>query len=320
VLAAAVPAGGVQAAQDAAVRVEENVRAAPNGVLLGRLAPGGRFPVLEAQGQWRKLALEGWVWGESLEGVSRQGFDLVVSADGGENLRVEPQGRVLGRLEEGTLLHEVERDGRWVRVHRDVWIWAASLSDVDDEPGPGRDADPGPVDPARVPWRTVGASGGAVLSAPDGDTLARVRPGGQVAVLARRGNWARVRIEGWAWLPEGEGADEARPAVQADLTPDRVVAEPQAHRGAVVVWDLQFISLERAEPIRTDFYEGEPFLLARALDGGQVYVYVAVPPERMEGLETLSPLERIRVTGRIRTGAASLTGNPILDLLDLERR
>ena len=32
------------------------------------------------------------------------------------------------------------------------------------------------------------------------------------------------------------------------------------------------------------------------------------------------PLERIRVVGRIRTGAAVLTGNPIIDLLELTRR
>ena len=31
------------------------------------------------------------------------------------------------------------------------------------------------------------------------------------------------------------------------------------------------------------------------------------------------PLERVTVTGRVRTGASSFTGAPILDLLDFER-
>ena len=33
--------------------------------------------------------------------------------------------------------------------------------------------------------------------------------------------------------------------------------------------------------------------------------------------EGLSPLERIRVIGRVRTGSATLTGSPILELLSL---
>ena len=52
---------------------------------------------------------------------------------------------------------------------------------------------------------------------------------------------------------------------------------------------------------------------------GTGFVYVAVPPERVGEVEGLIPLERIRVVGRIRTGAAALTGNPILDLLSLTR-
>jgi hypothetical protein len=36
-------------------------------------------------------------------------------------------------------------------------------------------------------------------------------------------------------------------------------------------------------------------------------------------VEGLIPLERIRVEGRIRAGAAAFTGNPILDLVELTR-
>jgi hypothetical protein len=86
----------------------------------------------------------------------------------------------------------------------------------------------------------------------------------------------------------------------------------------VVSWELQFVSLERAERVRTDFYEGEPFLLARSVPDN-TFVYVAVPPDRLSEVQGLVPLERLRIVGRIRTGSAALTGNPILDLLDLER-
>jgi hypothetical protein len=103
-----------------------------------------------------------------------------------------------------------------------------------------------------------------------------------------------------------------------EATPAEVAGDPERFRGRVVAWNLQYISVERAERIRTDFYEGEPFLLARSVPS-HTFVYVAIPPERLPDAEGLIPLEMIRVVGRIRTGAAALTGNPILDLLDLER-
>ncbi|MDH3423631.1 MAG: hypothetical protein OEN00_11610, partial [Gemmatimonadota bacterium] len=64
---------------------------------------------------------------------------------------------------------------------------------------------------------------------------------------------------------------------------------------------------------------GEPFLLTRFGGPEGPFVYVAVPPEREAEVEGLVPLERIRVTARVRTGASALTGTPIVDLLNLER-
>jgi hypothetical protein len=89
--------------------------------------------------------------------------------------------------------------------------------------------------------------------------------------------------------------------------------------GRVVTWSVQFISVERAEAVRTDFFEGEPFLLTRFGGTEGPFVYVAVPPDRLVEVEGLVPLERIAITGRIRTGASVLTGTPIVDLLSLER-
>ena len=71
--------------------------------------------------------------------------------------------------------------------------------------------------------------------------------------------------------------------------------------------------------MRTDFFEGEPFLLCRfGGDGGQ-FVYVAVPPDRLSEVKGFVPLEYMTVTARVRTGASVLTGTPIVDLLSVER-
>jgi len=125
-------------------------------------------------------------------------------------------------------------------------------------------------------------------------------------------------LEGWIWLPEhADGGFGA--SIRTDVTLADVTAAPDDYRGAVLQWDLQFISLERAEEIRTDFYVMEPFLLTRMRDGDQAFVYVAIPPERLAEAQRLSPLESIRVLGRVRTGSARLTGSPILELLSFER-
>jgi hypothetical protein len=126
-------------------------------------------------------------------------------------------------------------------------------------------------------------------------------------------------MEGWVWTPAGTEGDSAGSSMVSELSLEDLVRDPEGHRGRVVDWELQFVSREEAERIRTDFYEGEPFLLTRALSEGRSFVYVAVPPERLAEVEGLIPLERIRVVGRIRTGATALTGNPILDLLELTR-
>ena len=118
-------------------------------------------------------------------------------------------------------------------------------------------------------------------------------------------------------MPETDTVTGASP--DDVLTPVDLMENPSAHRGRVVVWSLQFISLEQAERVRTDFFEGEPFLLCRFGDSDGAFVYVAVPPERVEEVKGLVPLEVITVTARVRTGASALTGTPIVDLLALQR-
>ena len=296
--------------QSGTVTADENFRAQANGTLLGQLAPGTTLDILATGDDWLEFELAGWVWTQSLQVVGRGDFDLVVSAAEGENLRATPSGDVLGRLEEGTLLQEVERVSGWVRVRRRAWIWSPSVA-LDEPPGGVL----GGTDVVLADeWTISGEVNAAILSTPDGDTLASAVPGANLRILAREGNWARVRMDGWLWLPQGTVA-EGETTVLTDVSFEDVVAAPLEYRGRVLQWDVQFISLERAEKIRTDFYEGEPFLLTKTGRGAGAFVYVAIPPERLPEAEGLSPLERIRVVGRVRTGAATLTGSPILELL-----
>ena len=317
------------AGQQVVVSQQENFRTEPNGSLIGVLEPGTSMAFSRRQDRWVEATLEGWVWERSLQTTTIQGYDLVVRVNDGENLRDGPSGEILGRLEDGTVLEEIGREPGWIRVRRRGWVWAASVT-VDGSAAataaPAR-AGAQPVSGTALPPATAEVIRGtrAILSAPDGDTLSILAPTAEVAVTARQGNWARVRVEGWVWQPPvGAGAERgdqelASPAGPS-LTPADVAANPEQARGRVVTWELQFISQERAESVRTDFYEGEPFLLMRPTgNSGGRFVYVALPPDQLSVTVGMVPLERVTVVARVRTGVSQLTGSPILDLIEIRR-
>lgn len=320
-LGLATVVGELGGQERATVRVEENVRAEPQSTIIGRLSPGTSLPVVQRDGRWVQVDLQGWIWTRSMQADDREGFDLRVSASPHENLRAEPNGEPLGVMLEGALMEKLEDVPGWTRVRRVAWVWGPSLEvESGGVQAPlSTDAPQTVIGGDSEGWWRGGPAGAPILTGPDGDTLAQARPGAELQILARQGNWIRVRLEGWSWAPAGEESDSERTDVISAATPEEVGRDPDAFRGAVVSWELQFISKEEAERVRTDFYEGEPFLLTRATSPDRAFVYVAVPPERLAEVEGLIPLERIRVVGRIRTGAAVFTGNPILDLLELTR-
>ena len=73
-------------------------------------------------GDWRQVRVEGWIFRPSTSPTQRDGFDLVVTSDEGENLRQAPNGPIVGRAREGTLLERVGERGKWFRVRRDGWV------------------------------------------------------------------------------------------------------------------------------------------------------------------------------------------------------
>lgn len=310
-------------------RVEENFRREPQGQVLGRVGGGTPLLHVSSQGSWTEVTLEGWVWTASLQATDRESFGLVISATGGENVRSEPSGPILGRLEQGTLLDEVERRPGWTRVRRTGWVWSASVTAVQTSVGTPASGSAGSA-PSRAPAPAVPSADRfarlgnrtPILSAPDGDTLALLSSAADVEVLAREGNWTRVRLDGWVWRPRSADAEasEAEDASSENVTPAMLVgAGGDAYEGRRVTWRVQFISLERAEAIRTDFFEGEPFILGRFGGAEGPFVYVTIPPERLAEVQGLIPLEVVIVTGRVRRASSALTETPILELLGVER-
>lgn len=326
-LGASVPLGA-QTSQ--VVPAEENLRQEPNGAVPGkRLATvfqNTPVEIVGRRGQWREVTLEGWVWSQSVRSSTRDGFNLVVAKQGGENLRDRPNGRILARLLQGFLLERVGQQGGWTRVRRTAWIWGPSLggpavASSGDAPPITRAAEavePAAGDPpgGLSNRLAVGSSGAYLMVSPDGDTLGTLRPGTDLQVLAREGNWARVRLDAWVWTPAflTEEADMG----QAVLSASDLRANPETYAGRTVQWEVQYVALEQADAVRTDFYEGEYFILARAPDPSDGFVYLALPPELIPAVEKIRPLQTLRVLARVRTGSSAQMGNPILDVLTIE--
>lgn len=50
-----------------------------------------------------------------------------------ENLRQSPKGTIIGKLNKGLKMVEVERQGKWAKVVISGWIWAPSITEEKDE-------------------------------------------------------------------------------------------------------------------------------------------------------------------------------------------
>ncbi|MEO8451641.1 MAG: hypothetical protein ABI647_17740, partial [Gemmatimonadota bacterium] len=218
----------VRAASGASFRKE------PNGLRLGNLVNGVQYAAGKTEGQWVQATIEGWVASESTAPTTRDGFDLAVTAAGGENLRAEPGGVIIARVVEGTLLSRVSARGKWLQVRRQGWVSRSSLQQDADQPAaekPVAAAPPAPPSPVPAPAPPTAAPVQASVAKPAADASTRpdstsggapaasgrveVRKGAEIApvregatfatlsekadavVLDRSRDWVKVRFEGW---------------------------------------------------------------------------------------------------------------------------
>jgi hypothetical protein len=276
-------------------------------------------------GSWAEVTLDGWVPSGSLAETTREGFSRVVGRVGGEDLHGSPAGDVTARLLQGFLLDWVEEEGEWSRVRRRGWVWRPSLTELGlaDTPvgggGGAEETDSIPRRPAVVAAGqrvVVGGEPVDLRATPGGsDTIAVVSPGSGLAVVERGNQWTRVQVEGW--VRSSDLATSNPDSILVGVSAAAVRAAPENYVGRTVRWSIQFISLEQAEPERTEFYEGEPFILARAPDPEDGFVYVAVPPELLADVQQINALQEIDILAQIRTGRSALMGVPVLDLMAL---
>ncbi len=279
------------------------------GTRLGRLAAGAPVTTGAARGALTAVTVDGWIIGTSVRATQKDGHDLIVSRD--ENLRTVPNGRLVARLVRSALVDQVERRGAWVHVRRSGAVATAGLvpAATASVPAPADSADTGAgadivVLRGRVP----------LYRRPDAPPVGVLEAGSPVRVTGRAGQWVRVAASGWVKASDvrGAGADTVSSVTAADLRND-----PDAWKGKVLRWAIQFIALQTADELRPDFTPGQRYILARGPAPEYAFVYILVPPDKLAAVSHLQPLDSVTVLARVVNGRSAYLANPILELVDI---
>lgn len=151
----------------------------------------------------------------------------------------------------------------------------------------------------------------ALRAAPSSGSIGDLRKGSSVTVIARDRGWSRVRVEGW--VPDSV-LIPADTTFRASLSAADLRADPVAAHGKMVVWTVEFLALQVADPLRRGLSDQEPYILARGPGSENALLYLVVPPSLMGTARALRPLAKITVTARVRDGRSEPVGIPVLDL------
>jgi len=317
-------AGPLQAQEEQALTTPASLHKEPEGVPLVSLPEGATVETGRTRGGWNEATVEGWIYTNSTEPTRRGGFDLVVTPGEGENLRRAPNGPVVGRVREGTLLERVAQRGRWTRVRRNGWIPRKAISQP-------KTAEKQVQQPAAPKPRVLPA---AVVAPPAADDLERVRiarqttlgaaaeggslgtleGGAPARVVARSGDRVKVQIEGWvaadALAPSDSGALVGVSAAEVRAAPGRFV-------GQTVEWRLQVIAVKKADELRSEMAPGQPYLLTRGPLPEPGFVYVSIPEAQAAEFEALPPLHEVVLRVAIRAARTRFLTTPVAELVSV---
>jgi hypothetical protein len=324
-MAAMLLAGPLAAQEERRLAEATDLHREPDGTPLVSLQEGAAVEAGAADGDWRQATVEGWIYRPSTSPTRREGFDLVVSSAKGENLRREPNGPIVGRAREGTLLERVGEKGKWFRVRRDGWVpreavptRTAARARPDTPPRaqgraqtrtqpPAAPPAPAAAPPASVEGvETIREAG---LSRMPDSTPASTLPAGMPArVVGRSGEWVRVQIEGWV---RDSDLKPAEAGVLAGISAAEVRSAPDRFVGQTLDWRLQVIAVQVADELRPEIPTGQPYLLTRGPLPEPGFVYVIIPPERIAEFRALPPLHEMVMRVTLKAARTRYLATPV---------
>jgi hypothetical protein len=327
-LALSAPAA---AQEDTALTTSASLHKEPDGVPLVTLPAGAPVEAGRTRGSWNEATVEGWIYTNSTERTRRDGYDLVVTEDAGENLRRTPNGPVVGRVREGTLLERVGQKGNWTRVRRNGWIPKQALrTPTAQEPAARRQrptgttaagaaasvpaSAPRPAQPAGGPERVQTARETPLGATPAGGTLGTLQAGTPARIVARSGDLVKVQVEGW--IPADAIAVSDSGAL-VGVSAAEVHAEPARFVGQTLEWRLQVIAVKTADELRSEMPPGQPYLLTRGPLPEPGFVYVIIPSAQAAAFQALPPLQEVVLRVAIRAARTRFLTTPVAELVSV---
>jgi hypothetical protein len=334
-LALSAPAA---AQEDTALSTPASLHKEPDGVPLVALPAGAPVEAGRARGSWNEATVEGWIYTNSTERTRRDGYDLVVTTDEGENLRRSPNGPLLGRVREGTLLERVGQKGNWTRVRRNGWIPKKALrapaaaaqppaaaaqqpaAKPRSRPAAGAAATPAPATAASPsglpggPERVQTAREVPLGATPAGGTLGTLQAGTPARIVARSGELVKVQVEGWVPADAIAVSDSA---ALVGVSAAEVRAEPARFVGQTLEWRLQVIAVKTADELRSEMPPGQPYLLTRGPLPEPGFVYVIIPSAQAAAFQALPPLQEVVLRVAIRAARTRFLTTPVAELVSV---
>ena len=320
--------GSLAAQEERRLEAPADLHRDPDGTPLVSLPAGAAVETGEADGDWREVTVEGWIYRPSTSPTKRDGFDLVVSSEEGENLRRVPNGPIVGRAREGTLLERVGQQGKWFRVRRDGWVPREAVPQGKAPQGkaPQGKAPPKPakaaadtgVAPARPGEPPASIEGVETLREtglsrmPDSAATSTLPAGTPARVVGRSGEWVRVQVEGWVREADLKPAESG---VLAGITAAEIRAAPEKFVGQTLDWRLQVIAVQLADELRPEMRPDQPYLLTRGPLPEPGFVYVTIPPSRIAEFRALPPLHEMVMRVTLKAARTRYLATPVAELV-----
>ena len=318
------------------ISVATRLRKEPSGIPLVSLPAGTPVESKRTQGGWREVVIGGWIFSRSTEKTTRDGFDLVVTTAGGENIRQSPNGAVMGRVRTGTLFHKEETRDDWTRVRRAGWVPVEAVKAGPDKIVPS--AQPRPEPPVRPTILTEPVESGALtvqspalpdetppdsepvrvsreavfLATPQGGQYGTLQPGTPTRVISRSGQWTRVQLEGWVRDSDLGGAAATS---LGGVTAAEVRSDPSRYLGRAVDWRVELIAVQTADDLRIEMPRGQLYLLTRGPLPEPGFVYVTVTPQQAEEFRSLQALQELTLRVIIKAPRTRFLATPVVQLV-----
>jgi hypothetical protein len=310
------------------ISTDTRLRKEPEGVPLVSLPAGTEVETKGARGDWHEVVVEGWIFSSSTAPTQRDGFDLVVRASAdGENIRESPNGDVIGRIRNGTLLRKLETQGGWTHVSRAGWVpktaigakAAASDTPAVSQPPANNPPPTPPVAAAPAAARSQGDPDRAAVAretplfaTPQGGQYGTVQTGAPARVLGRSGEWARVQVEGWV---RESDLEEAAGGALTGITAAEVRSDPSKYVGRAIEWRLQLIAVQTADELRTEIPKGQSYLLTRGPLPEPGFVYVTVTEAQAAEFRTLPALQELNLRVIVKAARTKYLTTPVVEFV-----